>query len=139
MDAADQIVELFDRLVELEPDERAARPLEEQIIFLVVAARGEIDINGFASVYEQLLGPVDLALMAGGLDHIGERELAEEFCKAHALLESDGFYRHGDWAKVSTGTKLEIDRIGSRVGDRLWELDVKLLTLLESQDPGVKS
>lgn len=53
--ATDRIAEEFNRLVALGPDVVATRSRAEQIIFYVVATRCEIDINGFASVYEQLL------------------------------------------------------------------------------------
>jgi hypothetical protein len=130
MDATDRIVEEFDRLVALGRDGVATRSLAERIVYYVVATRCEIDIDGFASVYEQDLNPAELEVLINGLRGIGEGELAAEFRRGFEALESDGFYAHLNWNKVSPDVKAEIDAIGERVGPRLWELDEKLAALL---------
>jgi hypothetical protein len=130
MDAIHRIIEEFDRLVALGGDAVAARPLAERVIYYVVATRCEIDINGFVSVYEQLLTPAELEMLISGLQRIGEAELAAEFRRGFQLLESDGFYGHMSWKKVAPAVKAEIKAVGGRVGARLWDLDDKLASLL---------
>ncbi len=131
MDATDRIVEEFNRLVALGRDGVAKRPAADRIVYFVVATRCEIDIDGFASVYEQDLNPSELAILVEGLNQIGERELAREFRRGFDLLDADGFYEHMNWNKVSDSVKAEIEAIGKRVGDRLWDLDEKLAALLD--------
>src|SRR2546425_5062165 len=118
MDATDRIVKEFDRLVALGRHGVTARPLTEQIVYYVVATRCEIDIDGFASVYEQDLNPAELAILVDGLNQIGENELASEFRRGFDLLNADGFFEHMNWNKVSDSAKAEIDAIGVRLGDR---------------------
>ncbi|HWE95315.1 MAG TPA: hypothetical protein VG269_15215 [Tepidisphaeraceae bacterium] len=131
MDAIDRIVEEFDRLVALGRDGVATRPLAERIVYYVVATRYEIDIDGFMSVYEQDLSPAELELLINGLQRIGEPELATEFRHGLESLDSEGFYGHMNWNKVSPTVKAEIDAIRERIGPRLWDLDEKLAALLD--------
>jgi len=132
MDASLRIVEEFDRLVAMGRGGVSKRPLAEQVVYYVVATRCEIDINGFASVYEQGLSLAELELLVGGLQKIGEGELAAEFRRGIELLKSDGFYRHMNWNKVSPEVEAQIDAIGERVGSRAWNLDEKLAALLDA-------
>jgi len=130
MDASDQIVDVFDRLNALSPSRLAARSFAERFVWYVVATRCEIDINGFASVYEQLLGQAELDLLIDGLQRIGEKRLAAQFHRGVELLEKDGFYGHREWKRVSARVKKQIGVIGERVGSRLWDLDENLANLL---------
>jgi len=133
MDPNDRIVDEFNRLVALGRDRVAMRPLAEQIVYYVVATRCEIDINGFASVYEQDLNPAELEVLIDGLERIGEVELAAHFRRGFETLQSDGFYDHKDWNKLSLAVAAEIDEIGERIGPRLWDLDEKLVALLDRE------
>ncbi len=135
MDATDRVANEFERLVALERDRIAKRPARERFLYHVVAARCEMDINGFASLYEQLLNPAELATLVEGLNQIAESELAGEFRRGFELLDTDGFYAHRNWHKVSDSVKTEIDAIGERVGDRLWDLDEKLAAQLDDRGP----
>jgi len=123
MHATDRIVEEFNRLVALGRGGVAKRPVAERIVYCVVATRCEIDIDGFASAYQQDLNPGELAILVDGLNRIGESELAGEFRRGFDLLKQDGFYEHMNWNEVSDSVKAEIEAIGERVGDRLWALD----------------
>jgi hypothetical protein len=136
MDAADRIVEEFDRLVALGRQGVATRPLAERIVYYVVATRCEIEIVGLASVYEQALNAAEIDVLVDGLQRIGEAELAAEFRRGFELLDSDGFYAHMNWNKVAPGVKADIGEIGERVGPRLWDLDEKLAALLDDEAPG---
>jgi hypothetical protein len=133
MDATDRIVEEFDRLVAMGRDGVATRPLAERIVYYVVATRCEIDIDGFASVYEQDLNPAELDLLIAGLERIGEADIAAQFRRGFDLLKADGFYSHRDWNAVSPSVTEEIDAIGEWIGSRLWELDEKLAALLDAE------
>jgi hypothetical protein len=132
-DATNRIVEEFERLVALGRDGVVTRPLAERIVYYVVATRCEIDIDGFASVYEQALDAAEIKALIDGLERIGEAELAAEFRRGFELLESDGFYIHMNWNKVAPGVRADIDAIGERVGPRLWDLDEKLAALLDDE------
>jgi hypothetical protein len=133
MDATDRIVEEFDRLVALGRNGVATQPLAERIVFYIVATRCEIDIDGFASVYEQELNAAEIEVLIDGLQRIGEAELAAEFQRGFELLESDGFYTHMNWNNIAPSVKTDIDAIGERVGPRLWDLDEKLAALLDDE------
>jgi hypothetical protein len=132
MDATNRIIEEFDRLVALGPSGLAKRPIPERIVFYVVATRCETDINGFASVYQQGLDPTELAILVDGLEQIGENELASEFRRGFELLKLNGYYDHMNWNKLLDSARVEIEVIGKRVGDRLWDLDAKLAALLDA-------
>jgi len=131
MDATDRIVEEFNRLVAIGRDGVAARSLPERIVYYVVATRCEIDIDGFASVYEQDLNPAELELLISGLERIDEADVAAQFRRGFEALKADGFYAHINWNKVSPDVKAEIDAIGEHIGPSLWNLDEKLAALLD--------
>lgn len=131
MDAIDRIVSEFNRLVAMGRAGVALQPPAERVVYYVVATRCLIDIDGFASVFEQDLDPLELGVLINGLRQIGESDLAGEFQRGFQLLTDDGFYSHMNWLKVSRGVKDEIDAIGKRVGDRMWDLDGKLTALLD--------
>ena len=138
MNAAERIVEEFDRLVALGRSGVAICPPAERIVYYIVATRCEIDIDGFASVYEQDLNSTELGILVDGLNQISEGELASEFHRGFELLEADEFYEHLNWNKVSDSVKAEIDAIGKRIGDQLWDLDEKLVLLLDAPPNGSK-
>ena len=132
MDATDRINEEFDRLLVLGTDRMLARPYGERIVWYVVCTRCEIDIDGFASVYEQALDAAELSVLIDGLRKLDERELADAFALGLELLQSDGFYKHLNWHNVSEDVKRQIAAIGKRVGSGLWGLDEKLVALLDA-------
>ncbi len=132
MNATDRIVEEFDRLVTLGRSGVATRPSAERVVYYVVSTRCEIDINGFASVYEQGLNPTELAILVDGLRQLGKKKLVNEFQQGFKMLERDGFYEHLNWNKVADSVKAEIDVIGERIGDQLWDLDEKLASILNT-------
>lgn len=133
MNATDRIIKAFDRLVAIGRDGMAARPFAEQIVYYVVATRCEIDVNGFASVYEQGLSPAELEVLISGLERMGAADVAASMRRGLGLLKADGFYGHMNWTKVSPHVKAGIDVIGERVGSRLWDLDEKLAALLDDE------
>ena len=128
--AAEQIIEVFDRLIAMGRSAVASRPRPERIVYYVVATRCQIDINGFESVYQQLLTRDKLSFLIEGLRQLEERSLAGQFQNGADLLAADGFYLHLSWNKVSQHVKEQLESIGNKVGSRLWELDDKLVALL---------
>lgn len=133
MDATDRIVEEFNRLVALGRVGVRRRPLPEQFVYYIVAVRCEIDMNGFADVFTQCLNADEVGIFLSALDALKARPLADEFRRAFESIQRGGFYDHGDWERLSPTTVTELDAIQERVGDQLWELDGKLLALLEGQ------
>lgn len=131
MDATDRVAEAFDRLLRLGRNGVSKRPKPERIIFHVVATRCEMDIGGFSSIYEQGLNRDEISTLIDGLNEIGENDLADEFRRGFELLKRDGYYEHTNWNSVSHSVISEIELIGRRVGDRLWNLDDKLADLLD--------
>jgi hypothetical protein len=131
MDAINRIVSEFNRLVALGRAGIALEPPARRVVYYVVATRCSIDIDGSASVFEQDLDPLELEVLINGLRQIGESDLAGEFQRGFQLLKDDGFYSHMTWLNVSRRVKDEIDAIGKRVGDRMWDLDGKLTALLD--------
>jgi hypothetical protein len=129
MDATERIAQIYDRLVQLGRN-ASEFSSSERVVYYVVATRCEIDINGFASVYEQQLAPEEIEILIDGLDRINERSLADEFQRGYDVLKTDGFYEHMNWNLVSDTVKSEIIMIGARIGDRLWDVDEKLSSLL---------
>jgi hypothetical protein len=133
MNASDRIVEEFNRLVAIGQDRIPDQPHAERVVYFVVATRCEIDMEGFASVFEQAFKPSELRILVEGLHSLGEKYLADEFARGFELLRLEGFYDHMNWNRVSAGAKQQIAQIGERIGDRLWGLDEKLAALLDAE------
>lgn len=139
MNATDRIVDEFNRLVAIGQERMPDQPFAERAIYFIVATRCEIDMEGFQSVYEQAFTLRELKILIEGLLSIGEPSLAEEFASGLALVEKDGFYSHLNWNRVSVTVKTRITEIGNRIGDQLWDLDEKLVAILDAApaDPSV--
>jgi hypothetical protein len=131
MDPTDRIASEYDRLVAMGRDGVASCPQSERFVFCAVSTRCEIDINGFDSVFEQGLTADELLILIDGLNLIHEPHLALEFRRGFDLLDAQGFYQHLNWNHVAQEAKNEIDAIGDRVGDQLWQLDDKMAKLLD--------
>ena len=101
MDAADRIVEEFNRLVALGRESIRGCSLQEQFVYYVVTVRCEIDMNGFADVFVQCLDPTEVGIFLVALDTLEERPLADEFRRAFECIRREGFYDHGDWNRLS--------------------------------------
>lgn len=135
MDAAGRIVQEFNRLVELDRAGIRSSSLKDQFVYYVVAVRCEIDMNGFADVFVQCLEPAEVGIFLAALDTLEERPLADGFRRAFECVRRDGFYDHRDWSRLSPATLVQLELTRDRVGDRLWELDGKLVALLD--DPAI--
>jgi hypothetical protein len=125
MEHSDRIAEEFNRLIEERPKTYA-----EQVVFFVVVARCEIDMAGFLSVFEQALDHEEVLTLIAGLRKLDAQGLAEEFSTALALLETADFYPDRDSRKLSSSARDQVADIKGRIGDRMWDLDAKLVELL---------
>jgi hypothetical protein len=105
----------------------------EQIIWYLVATRCEIDMEGLASVFDQLLKEKELLFFIAALGELEEPELAAAFLRAHAALKRVGFYErsHAMCHQFPSELKEELDAIDRELssGNKLWELDKKLVQL----------
>lgn len=115
MTPADRIAKEFERLSPLGRDGMKSCTFGERMVFDVVSIRCGIDIDGFASAYQQDLTAADLAAFVDGLNRIEEHELAGAFQRGYDLLAKEKFYEDLDWGKVSDSTVAEIESIGETV------------------------
>jgi hypothetical protein len=138
MDASERIADEFDRLNEMEPKRLRKCSFAERAIYWIVATRCEIDTNGFSSVYEQLLGEEEGGIVVEGLRRLGEKRIAGQFERGIELLRAAGFYHHRKWRSVPQNVREKIERIEDVVGDRLWDLDAKLVRMLDEKNDGAE-
>src|SRR6476469_7410676 len=101
MDASQRIIDEFDRLIALGHETVLTRPYAERVVYYVVVARCEKDMEGFSSIYEQALTATEMGVLVDGLRQLGEPRLASEFANGLEALTSDGFYTHLNWNRVS--------------------------------------
>ena len=133
VNASERIIEEFDRLIKLGRAKISSRPYAEQVLFLVVVSRCEADMAGFSSVFNQALTHSELRILIDGFRQLGKEKLALEFERGLNALEKEGFYKHLNWNKVQQSTRDLIEEIGDRVGSELWDLDEKLVELLDGR------
>ncbi len=131
MDASQRIINEFDRLIALGHEKVHAQRYAERVVYYVVVARCEADMEGFSSTYEQALTADEMGVLVDGLQHLGEPRLAKEFASGLEALRTDGFYTHLNWNRVSDRVKARIEEIGRSIGSELWRLDEKLVALLD--------
>ena len=97
------------------PDERIAAYVE-QLIFLIVSVRCQLNMGGIQSVFAQLLRDKHTReFFTSGLHQLGEPSLADAFTRAHAQRN---------------GARREAIADEIRAGNLLWELDETLCGLL---------
>jgi hypothetical protein len=131
MNASQCIINEFDRLLTLGREEIRRRPFAEQVLYFVVVARCEADMEGFSSIYEQALTADEMQTLIGGLRQLDEPKLAIEFAGGMEALEKEKFYDHRNWNRVPDQVKEQIDAIGQHIGSELWGLDEKLAALID--------
>jgi hypothetical protein len=112
----------------------AVLPYAEQVVYYVVAVRSEADINGFCSVFEQLLHhEEDLSFFVRILRHLDEDELADVFAQIRLLLSEAGYFQDPtrELHALPEPVIQAFDQLGARAlsNDRLWDLDSKLAQL----------
>ncbi len=135
MNDAEYIADRFnDIITRCDPDGRPTNlPHAERLIYYVVAVRCEMDMNGFESVFDQLLTKAELEYFTGVMGELEESELALAFQDARILLDDAGFFDQPASATYDL-PQLVRDRLEQvedrvRLEERLWELDSKLAAL----------
>lgn len=105
----------------------------ERVIYYVVSVRCEMDMNGFASVFEQLLTKEEFEFLIDALNDISEVNLANSFLEAKYLLEEINFYNdeenHIDNYSLEIVARFEEIEKDIRRNGQLWKLDSKLLQI----------
>jgi hypothetical protein len=108
----------------------------EQVLWYVVATRCEKDINGIATVFDQLLGEGELLFLIDALAKLQEPELARAFQQAHEALGRAGFYKRSGAMCHEFGAQLsrELSAVDFALDSegRMWELDEKLARLADT-------
>ena len=126
MDATDRIIEAVDRLITIPGDQRANLPFAERLVFYVVAARCQIDIGGFTSLWDSFSAD-ELDFLVNGLRRVGENVVVNALNTATKQLN--------EARSVTERGKLKdsLEGIGQQVSSRLWELDEKLTALIDAE------
>jgi hypothetical protein len=132
MEASDRVSRCFDAVSKPGHAKICKQSFAEQVVFFVVVARCEKDMNGFSSIFEQALDGDGMKTLIQGLDAMSEPELAGIFRQIFEAIQADGFYEGLNWKCVSNSSKTLIDLAEDKIGERLWELDEKMATLLDS-------
>lgn len=135
LEASKRIGEVFNRMLPFGRNAIANRSYAERVVWFVVIARCEKDMNGFASVFEQAFEPSEMESLIDGLRGLDENNLAAEFARGHELLKRHGFYDHRDLKRVAGAEEL-IAQMDENIGDQLWDLDVKMAALLDIEQAG---
>lgn len=132
------IAEYFDYLIERcnrEPNLRLTNlPWNDQVIYLVISTRCEIDMNGFESVFDQLLSQEELRSLVHALNHVGAFELANSFDEAISRLKTKRFFENeslmvADLDKNHIGFLDDIEQSVLK-NDSLWDLHNRLTELI---------
>ena len=110
-------------------------PDYDRAIFHLICIRCEIDINGFESVFDQLLTEDDLLFSIEALAKIEAYELAGSFRQVHIQLRSIGFYQDPTISleehRLPDGSGLlDIYEVLIAKDQALWKIDEKLLDLI---------
>jgi hypothetical protein len=138
MDASREVAKYFDSLIERcnrDPSGRPKNlPKHDQIIFYVISTRCEMDMNGFESVFDQMLDEDELVLLIGALQELEVPELAQSFEKAHARLRAAGFFDDDSMmvSDLDNGGEGFLEDIEEEIRnhDPLWLLDDRLAELI---------
>lgn len=108
----------------------------DRVIYCIVATRCEMDMNGFDSVFSQLLKKRDVQFLIDALRQLDERQLAGHFQNAFDRLQSVKFFDNdsvllGDLSDQDSETEFLADIEGLvRENDQMWDLDRKLASLV---------
>lgn len=141
MDAVDYMAARFNKIIS-EVNQAGGRPnmLPEydRAIFHLLSIRCEIDVNGFDSVFDQLLTENELLFSVGVLELLEFNTLAAAFRRAHSILREKGFYdqcsRTVDEYNLPDGSGI-LATIEQTVADDggLWMLDGKLIEMIPEE------
>jgi hypothetical protein len=107
----------------------------DRVIYYVVSTRCAIDMDGFSSVFEQLLTKDELLFLIASLEALGRPALAEVFRKCHSALRRVGFYDKPYAMCHEFGSEFEEELAGyesllDESDPSMWDLDDKLRDLI---------
>ena len=128
----EQIAEIYEQLVARRNAGKAASfSSAEATIDRIVSTRTEMDMGGFASVFEQLLSRPELIQLIADLRDLSLQDSATRFTASLVLLDAVGFFdADGQPAgRITDDTYSELERIGDTISDSdaLWQIDDELL------------
>jgi hypothetical protein len=139
MDTSEKLADYYESLIERVNADPSGRPLHlpkhDRIIYYIISTRCEMDMNGFDSVFDQLLSEEELAFLIEALKELDASRLAELFELAQSRLESAGFFAEESLMVLDLegeGDKGLLDDIEEAIrdNDALWELDNRLVQLI---------
>ena len=106
----------------------------DRMIWYIVSTRCELDMEGFHSVFEQLLTEQELLFLITSLGRLREPNLASAFQRAHESLSRVGFFGRPGARCDAFGPELleELSEIEAFLQSKqaMWALDAKLARLL---------
>ena len=104
----------------------------DRMIWYIVSARCEKDMEGFDSIFIQLVSEPELVFLIESLRRIDEPELAMLFDRAHQALRQAGFYIKGtpSYYQIDEELQEKLNEIGDLIDQRMWGLDEKLERLI---------
>jgi hypothetical protein len=105
----------------------------DRVIWYVVSARCEKDMEGFESIFVQFVSEPELEDLIASIKYIDEPEVASLFEAAHQALRTAGFHDKDKPSYYQLGPELKrkLGEIAGVLGDRLWGLDEKLARLID--------
>jgi hypothetical protein len=141
MDAPTSVAAYFEELIERcnrsGQGRPTALPQNDQYIFYVISTRCEMDINGFESVFDQLLEESEISVLINAFNELGCTTLAEAFSTARSRLAGAGFFDDEEMMVIDLATDEGgfLDDIEETVrnSNLLWELDDSLAELLPDE------
>ncbi len=141
MDAPTRVAAYFEDLIERCNRNGQGRstslPENDQYIFYVLSTRCEMDINGFESVFDQLLDQSEINILITALNELGCTTLANEFSTARDRLADAGFFDDEEImvSDLATDSGGFLDDIEERIRNcnLMWEIDDSLAKLLPDE------
>jgi hypothetical protein len=137
--ASNIIAEKFSELVDSHnPNRLVGLTRAERAIYLLIRIRCEKDMEGFDSIFDQAISRHEMLEAIVYMKELGLNETAQLFEQVLQLLSNANVYVDGDFPQMASPHDVDvaIDIIGEQVGDVLWQIDEKLLEMLEAEQKG---
>lgn len=139
MDTKATLADYYQELVERTNCHPSGRPVDlsqnDRIIYYVISTRCEMDMNGFDSVFDQLLTEDELQFLIEALVELKSPVLANLFERARSRLKAAGFFDDeatmvSDLETLDGRGLLDDVEASLRENNTLWEMDEKLVRLI---------
>ncbi len=110
----------------------ASVPWIDQVVYLLMVIRCDMDQDGFPTLFEERLNRDELQFIIGAFQQLDEPELAAEFQHALDAITNAHFELARDGRLIDPPLLDQIYAIEKRVREigRLWLIDEKLVNLL---------